>query len=100
MRSGELAVVVEIPAGFGRDLASLRSPEVAFWIDGAMPFRGETTKGYVTRLAAALCAGSRDRALRPQPHHPTSISAASISKIASATIRLSRASSPWFRASS
>jgi ribosome-dependent ATPase len=50
MRSGELAVVIEIPAGFGRDLASLRSPEVAFWIDGAMPFRGETAKGYVTGL--------------------------------------------------
>ncbi|MGA7487077.1 MAG: ribosome-associated ATPase/putative transporter RbbA [Xanthobacteraceae bacterium] len=48
MRSGELAVVVEIPSGFGRDLANLRSPEVAFWIDGAMPFRGETAKGYVT----------------------------------------------------
>jgi ribosome-dependent ATPase len=50
MRSGELAVVVEIPSGFGRDLANLRLPEVAFWIDGAMPFRGETTKGYVTAL--------------------------------------------------
>ena len=50
MRSGELAVAVEIPAGFGRDLASLHSPEVAFWIDGAMPYRGETTKGYVTGL--------------------------------------------------
>jgi ribosome-dependent ATPase len=48
MRSGELAVVAEIPAGFGRDLQNLRSPEVAFWIDGAMPFRGETAKGYVT----------------------------------------------------
>jgi ribosome-dependent ATPase len=51
MRSGELAVVVEIPSGFGRDLVNLHSPEVAFWIDGAMPFRGETTKGYVTGLA-------------------------------------------------
>jgi ribosome-dependent ATPase len=51
MRSGELAVVVEIPSGFGRDLASLHPPEVAVWIDGAMPFRGETAKGYVTGLA-------------------------------------------------
>jgi len=51
MRSGELAVAVEIPAGFGRDVANLRSPEVAFWVDGAMPFRGETTRGYVTGLA-------------------------------------------------
>ena len=50
MRSGELAVVVEIPPGFGRDLTNLRSPEVGFWVDGAMPFRGETTKGYVTGL--------------------------------------------------
>ena len=51
LRSGELAVVVEIPSGFGRDLASLHPPEVAVWIDGAMPFRGETAKGYVTGLA-------------------------------------------------
>jgi ribosome-dependent ATPase len=49
-RSGELAVAIEIPAGFGRDVANLRSPAVAFWIDGAMPFRGETTRGYVTGL--------------------------------------------------
>jgi hypothetical protein len=40
MRSGELAVAVEIPSGFGRDVANLRSPEVAFLVDGAMPFRG------------------------------------------------------------
>jgi ribosome-dependent ATPase len=50
MKSGELAVVVEIPAGFGRDLTSLHPPEVGVWIDGAMPFRGETAKGYVTGL--------------------------------------------------
>jgi len=50
MRSGELAVAVEIPSGFGRDLESLHSPEVAFWVDGAMPFRGETTRGYVNGL--------------------------------------------------
>ena len=47
MRSGDLAVAVEIPSGFGRDLASLHPPELAVWIDGAMPFRGETTLGYV-----------------------------------------------------
>ena len=50
MRSGELALAVEIPSGFGRDVASLHPPEAAFWIDGAMPFRGETAKGYVNGL--------------------------------------------------
>ena len=50
-RSGELQVAVEIPSGFGRDLESSRTPEVAVWLDGSMPFRAETTKGYVTALS-------------------------------------------------
>ena len=41
---------MKYPPGFGRDLTNQRSPEVGFWVDGAMPFRGETTKGYVTGL--------------------------------------------------
>jgi ribosome-dependent ATPase len=49
-RSGELQVAVEIPSGFGRDLESGRSPEFGVWLDGSMPFRAETTKGYVTAL--------------------------------------------------
>jgi ribosome-dependent ATPase len=52
LRSGELQVAVEIPPAFGRDLLAGRSPEVAVWLDGSMPFRGETTRGYVTALAA------------------------------------------------
>jgi ribosome-dependent ATPase len=47
MRSGELRLVVEIPPGFGRDLRAGRSPEVAAWVDGAFPFRAETTRAYV-----------------------------------------------------
>lgn len=47
MRSGELSVAIEIPAGFGRDLKQGRPTEIGEWIDGAMPFRGETIKGYV-----------------------------------------------------
>lgn len=47
MLSGELSVAIELPAGFGRDLKRGRQPEVGVWIDGAMPFRGETIKGYV-----------------------------------------------------
>ena len=100
MRSGELAVAVEIPSGFGRDLASLHSPEAAFWIDGAMPFRGETTKGYVTGLLLRYAQDLVTERFGPNAPYPTSISGASISKTASATTRLSRASSPWFRASS
>jgi len=67
MRSGELAVAVEIPSGFGRDLASLHSPEVAFWIDGAMPFRGETAKGYVTGLMLRYAQDLITERLGPNP---------------------------------
>ena len=47
LRSGNTQVVVEIPAGFGRDLLSNRQPEVDARIDGAMTFRGQTAQNYV-----------------------------------------------------
>jgi ribosome-dependent ATPase len=50
MRSGEISLAVEIPPGYGRDLQAGRRPEVAVWIDGADPFRGETIRGYVTGM--------------------------------------------------
>jgi ribosome-dependent ATPase len=48
MRSHDVSVVIGIPPGFGRDLrAGRQQVEVGVAIDGAMPFRGETIKGYV-----------------------------------------------------
>jgi ribosome-dependent ATPase len=47
MASGEIQVALEVPAGFGRDLRRGRPAEVGAWIDGAMPFHAETTRGYV-----------------------------------------------------
>ncbi|MDD2664775.1 MAG: ribosome-associated ATPase/putative transporter RbbA [Dechloromonas sp.] len=50
MRSGELSLAVDLPPGFGRDLRRGHWPEVGVWIDGAMPYRGETIRGYVQGL--------------------------------------------------
>jgi ribosome-dependent ATPase len=50
MRTGELQLVLEIPPGFARDVKRDRSPEIGAWIDGAMPFRAETVRGYVEGL--------------------------------------------------
>ncbi len=47
LASGELKVAIEIPGGFGRDLRRGRPVEIGAWIDGAMPFRAETTRGYL-----------------------------------------------------
>jgi ribosome-dependent ATPase len=47
MRSGKLSLAIEIPPGFGRDVARGDAVEIGAWIDGAMPTRAETIRGYV-----------------------------------------------------
>ncbi|MDA5640497.1 MULTISPECIES: ribosome-associated ATPase/putative transporter RbbA [Agrobacterium] len=47
MRDGELSLAIEIPPGFGRDVLRGKTVEVGAWIDGAMPQRAETVRGYV-----------------------------------------------------
>jgi ribosome-dependent ATPase len=47
LSSGELKLTLDIPAGFGRNVRRGRPAEVGAWIDGAMPFRAETTRGYL-----------------------------------------------------
>jgi len=47
MRSGELSLAIEIPQGFARDVARGKAVQIGVWIDGAMPQRAETIRGYV-----------------------------------------------------
>lgn len=57
MRSGDISLAIEIPPGFGRDLArGNRNVEVGAWIDGAMPSRAETVSGYVQGMHATWLA--------------------------------------------
>ena len=50
LASGELKLALEIPPGFGRDVRRGDPAEVGAWVDGAMPFRAETTRGYLQAL--------------------------------------------------
>ncbi len=73
MKSGELSMVLEIPSGFGRDVerrlndglaavnadgqpspgagvGQLKPVAIGVWIDGSMPTRGETIRGYVQQI--------------------------------------------------
>jgi ribosome-dependent ATPase len=52
MLSGELSLAIEIPPGFGRDVARGRNIQIGAWIDGAMPSRAETVRGYVQAMHA------------------------------------------------
>jgi len=63
LRSGELKFAVEIPAGFGRDLVRGAKAEVAVWLDGAMPFRAETTRSYLEGVAQQYLAEQARRHL-------------------------------------
>ena len=47
MRNGEITLALEIPYGFSRDIARGDNVQIGAWIDGAMPSRAETVRGYV-----------------------------------------------------
>lgn len=47
LQNGEIGAAIEIPSGFGRDIKAGRPVRLAAWIDGAMPFRAETIRGYI-----------------------------------------------------
>ncbi len=53
MRNGELAVAIEIPPNFGRDIARGTPAQIGVWVDGAMPNRAETVRGYVQAMHLA-----------------------------------------------
>jgi len=50
MRSGELSLAIEIPSGFARDIARGTPVQIGAWVDGAMPARAETVRGYVQAM--------------------------------------------------
>jgi ribosome-dependent ATPase len=67
LQNGELRVAIEIPPNFGKDLVSNKQPEVSAWLDGAVPFRAETSRGYVLGLTQTYLA---DQAARGRPVAP------------------------------
>jgi ribosome-dependent ATPase len=47
MRSGEISLAIEFPPKFGRDIGRDVPVQIAAYIDGSMPLRGEIIRGYV-----------------------------------------------------
>ncbi len=48
--SQRAVLVIDIPPEFGRNLSLNRHPEVAFYIDGAIPFNANTVSGYTVAM--------------------------------------------------
>ncbi|HDH0313653.1 TPA: ribosome-associated ATPase/putative transporter RbbA [Klebsiella pneumoniae] len=66
MRDVELAVAIEIPPNFGRDIARGTPVQIGVWVDGAMPNRAETVRGYVQAMHLAWLQEMAGRQSSPQ----------------------------------
>ena len=53
LKSSGAILVIDIPSGFGRDLARGLKPEVGFYVDGSMPFNATNIRGYIGSLITA-----------------------------------------------
>jgi ribosome-dependent ATPase len=72
LKSGQVTVTIEIPPGFGRDIRRGRPTEIGAWIDGAMPFRAETIRGYLQGVHQQYLADPAIRGGPPNPAAPPS----------------------------
>jgi ribosome-dependent ATPase len=73
LRNGELRFALEIPAGYERDLERGRRPVVNNYIDAAVPFRAETSRGYVEGTHNLHERALRDAKGLPQINTPADV---------------------------
>ncbi len=50
VETGEVSLAIEIPPNFARDIAHGRDVKIGMYVDGAMPIRAETIRGYAALL--------------------------------------------------
>ncbi len=67
MRNGSIDAAIEIPPGFGRDLKRGRPAWVGAWVDGAMPFRAQTIRGYLQGMHQLYLADPGIKTTLPVP---------------------------------
>ena len=73
MRNGELSLAIEIPPGFARDVERGASVQIGAWVDGAMPTRAETVRGYVQAIHQLWLADAAVHRLGLRPAVPSTI---------------------------
>ncbi len=73
LRSGNIKAAVEIPPGFGRDIKRGRPAWVGAWVDGAMPFRAETIRGYLQGMHELYLADPAVKTTAPAAPPPADI---------------------------
>ncbi|MCL2656573.1 MAG: ribosome-associated ATPase/putative transporter RbbA [Betaproteobacteria bacterium] len=73
MRSGEISLALEIPPGFARDVSRGAPVQIGAWIDGSMPQRAETVRGYVLGLHQGWLLEQAQKQFGAGAHAPVSV---------------------------
>src|SRR5271169_970682 len=73
LADGEIDAGVEIPPGFGRDIARGRPVWAAAWIDGARPFIAQTIRGYLQAMHQLYLSDPAVVTTQPAPNPPADI---------------------------
>ena len=73
MQGGAIDAAIEIPPGFGRDVARGRPTWVGAWIDGAMPFRAGTIQGYLQGMHQLYLNDPAVKTSAPQSQPPATV---------------------------
>ena len=73
LADGDIDAGVEIPPGFGRDIARGRPVWVAAWIDGARPFIAQTIRGYLQAMHQLYLSDPIVTTSQPAPPSPANI---------------------------
>jgi ribosome-dependent ATPase len=69
LESGDLSAGIEIPPGFGRDIARGRP----VWVDGARPFIAQTVRGYLQGMQQLYLADPAVKTTRPVSPPPADV---------------------------
>jgi len=73
LQDGSINAAIEIPPGFGRDIKRGRPVWVSATVDGAMPFRAQTIRGYLQAMHQLYLADPIVTTTRPVPSPPADI---------------------------
>jgi ribosome-dependent ATPase len=73
LADGNIDAGIEIPPGFGRDIARGRPAWVAAWIDGARPFIAQTVRGYLQAMHQLYLSDPIVTTNAPVPNPPADI---------------------------
>jgi ribosome-dependent ATPase len=73
LENGGISAGIEIPPGFGRDMARGRPVWVAAWVDGARPFVAQTIRGYLQGMHQLYLADPAVKTSLGTPSPPANI---------------------------